>query len=123
MSRRASSASSCSKLEEKVDDHDAPSRHHGDYSEKKQKRSTSLARISTRGSNVQAVPGVPLDEADFIDGSEGSDEDGHGPDVTESARGGLEAVASRASSFNPGPPPDGGARAWFVGESLNHCSQ
>lgn len=66
-----------------------------------------LARVSTRGSNVQAIPGVPLDEADFL--SDGSQE----PD----GQGGLEAVPSRASSFNPGPPPDGGTRAWICGES------
>lgn len=85
-----------------------------------EKQPTALRRLATRDSNTQAVPGVQLDESDFEDGDDGeprapgADEDrvGRGSAVF----GGLaERVLSRTtskSSFNPGPPPDGGLRAW-----------
>lgn len=76
--------------------------------------------MATRDSNTQAVPGVPLNESDFEDGG-GHHE--HGPDADDEDRGGrgggvlglADRVLSRTtskSSFNPGPPPDGGLKAW-----------
>lgn len=85
---------------------------HGDS----EKSSAGLRRVATRDSNTQAIPGVRLDESDF------EDSEGHG-EGAEEGRGGrssgvlglADRVISRTtskSSFNPGPPPDGGLRAW-----------
>lgn len=80
-----------------------------------------LRRVATRDSNTQAIPGVRLDESDFEDdgGSRGhADEEGTADDDDgRSRRRGsfAERVISRTtskSSFNPGPPPDGGLKAW-----------
>lgn len=84
-----------------------------------EKQSAGLRRLATRDSNTQAVPGVQLDESDFED----ADEDHRASGADEEDRGGrrsgvlgrAERVLSRTtskSSFNPGPPPDGGLRAW-----------
>lgn len=81
-----------------------------------EKQSAGLRQVTTRDSNTQAIPGVRLDESDFED-SEGHEEG------AEEGRGGrssgvfglADRVISRTtskSSFNPGPPPDGGLRAW-----------
>ncbi|KAG6357816.1 hypothetical protein INS49_013695 [Diaporthe citri] len=85
-----------------------------------EKQPAGLRRVATRVSNTQAVPGVQLDESDFEDG--GSDH--HAQSAHEDRGGGgsgvlglAERVLSRTtskSSFNPGPPPDGGLRAWTV---------
>lgn len=83
-----------------------------------EKQPAGLRRLATRDSNTQAVPGVQLDESDFEDG--GSDHRTPGADEDRSVRGSgvlgrAERVLSRTtskSSFNPGPPPDGGLRAW-----------
>lgn len=86
-----------------------------------EKQPAGLRRLATRDSNTQAVPGVQLDESDFEDGDEvGGDPRAPGADEDRGGRGsgvfGLaERVLSRTtskSSFNPGPPPDGGLRAW-----------
>lgn len=80
-----------------------------------EKSSAGLGRVATRDSNTQAIPGVRLDESDF--------EDDEGQEGAEEGRGGrssgvfglADRVISRTtskSSFNPGPPPDGGLRAW-----------
>lgn len=86
-----------------------------------EKQPAGLRRAATRDSNTQAVPGVQLDESDFED--DGGDDDRRAPGAEED-RGGVrgsgvsglaERVLSRTtsrSSFNPGPPPDGGLRAW-----------
>ncbi|KAL1859020.1 hypothetical protein Daus18300_009658 [Diaporthe australafricana] len=82
-----------------------------------EKQAAELRRVATRDSNTQAVPGVSLHESDFEDSG------GHAPVVDEESAGresgavsGLAArVLSRTtsrSSFNPGPPPDGGLKAW-----------
>lgn len=94
---------------------------HGDL--EKQLSKGTLGRITTRGSNTQAVPGVPLDEADFEgDAAQaGGEEDESEPRRSGGVLGMVDRVVSRAStksSWNPGPPPDGGARAWMAGEWL-----
>lgn len=84
-----------------------------------EKQPAGLRRATTRDSNTQAVPGVQLDESDFEDDGD----DRHASGADEEDRGGAgsgvlglaERVLSRTtskSSFNPGPPPDGGLRAW-----------
>lgn len=87
-----------------------------------EKQPAALRRLATRDSNTQAVPGVQLDESDFEDDSDGgeprtpgaADEDrdgGRGSGVFGLAERVLSRTTSK-SSFNPGPPPDGGLRAW-----------
>ncbi|KAK2610294.1 hypothetical protein N8I77_003740 [Diaporthe amygdali] len=81
-----------------------------------EKQPAGLRRLATRDSNTQAIPGVQLDESDFEDSA------GHAPGAVEDhgSRGSVvsglaERVLSRTtsrSSFNPGPPPDGGLKAW-----------
>lgn len=82
-----------------------------------------LRKTSTRNSNIQAVPGVPLDEGDF-DGQDAASQswrkgDGGEPRPSGGLAGMMERVVSRVStksSWNPGPPPDGGVRAWTAGQ-------
>lgn len=83
-----------------------------------EKQAPGLRRAATRDSNTQAVPGVQLDESDFEDGGDrdepAADEDdrrGRGSGVSGLADRVLSRTTSK-SSFNPGPPPDGGLRAW-----------
>lgn len=86
-----------------------------------EKHPAGLRRLATRDSNTQAVPGVQLDESDFEDdgdteprapGAAGEDRgDGRGSGVFGLAERVLSRTTSK-SSFNPGPPPDGGLRAW-----------
>lgn len=120
---------SSSTIEEKAEDHGQDSTDGGDdempvHSDlEKQSRKGSLGRITTRDSNTQAVPGVPLDEADFeADVAQiGSEQDESEPRPSGGVARMVERVVSRAStksSWNPGPPPDGGARAWMAGEWL-----
>ncbi|KAJ0115851.1 major facilitator superfamily transporter [Diaporthe amygdali] len=81
-----------------------------------EKQPAGLRRLATRDSNTQAIPGVQLDESDFEDSA------GHAPGAVEDhgSRGsGVSGLAERVlsrttsrSSFNPGPPPDGGLKAW-----------
>jgi hypothetical protein len=85
-----------------------------------EKQSAGLGRVATRDSNTQAIPGVRLDESDFEDGGShgqgGADEDRGGSGRT-SLGGVFGRVPSRVtskSSFNPGPPPDGGFKAWVA---------
>lgn len=88
----------------------------------KQSAAGGLRRIATRDSNTQAIPGVRLDESDFEDGGRDHDDEEEGAaaeddDGRSSRRRGsfAERVISRTtskSSFNPGPPPDGGLKAW-----------
>lgn len=82
-----------------------------------------LRRLATRDSNTQAVPGVQLDESDFEDDRSGDDHRASGAHEDDRGGGGsgvfglAERVLSRTtskSSFNPGPPPDGGLRAWVT---------
>jgi hypothetical protein len=81
-----------------------------------EKQSAGLRQVATRDSNTQAIPGVRLDESDFEDGSS----HGEGAEEGRGRRGsGVFGLADRVisrttskSSFNPGPPPDGGLRAW-----------
>ena len=82
-----------------------------------EKPSAGLRRVATRDSNTQAIPGVQLDESDFEDSGSHAD----GADEEDRSRrgsgvfGGVERAISRTtskSSFNPGPPPDGGLKAW-----------
>lgn len=80
-----------------------------------------LRRLATRDSNTQAVPGVQLDESDFEDDRSGDDDDRASGAHEESRGGGVFGLAERVlsrttskSSFNPGPPPDGGLRAWVT---------
>ena len=82
-----------------------------------EKQAAGVRRVATRDSNTQAVPGVPLDESDFEDGGDrhapgaGEDRGGRGIGVFGLADRVLSRTTSK-SSFNPGPPPDGGLRAW-----------
>lgn len=85
-----------------------------------EKQPAGLRRLATRDSNTQAVSGVQLDESDFEDGggdhrTPGADEDrgGRGTGVSGLAERVLSRTTSK-SSFNPGPPPDGGLRAWVT---------
>lgn len=81
-----------------------------------EKQPAGLRRLATRDFNTQAIPGVQLDESDFEDSA------GHAPGAVEDhgSRGsGVSGLAERVlsrttsrSSFNPGPPPDGGLKAW-----------
>lgn len=85
----------------------------------RQKAGNGLSKMSTRGSNIQALPGVLLDEDDYYEGVESvRGANGEGQNV-ENGQGGLTGVVGRVlsrtttkSSWNPGPPPDGGLRAW-----------
>lgn len=91
----------------------------------KQESSGSLSRARTRDSNIQALPGVQLDEAELDDHVEHT-EAGKESDEPRQSQGGrtgvagvLERVISRTSTkstWNPGPPPDGGVQAWMAGE-------
>ncbi|KAI3390936.1 hypothetical protein diail_8334 [Diaporthe ilicicola] len=81
-----------------------------------EKQSAGLRRVATRDSNTQAIPGVELHESDFEDSGArepAADEEtaGRASGVSGLAGRVLSRTASR-SSFNPGPPPDGGLRAW-----------
>ncbi|KAJ9133393.1 Riboflavin transporter MCH5 [Pleurostoma richardsiae] len=73
-----------------------------------------ICRHTTRNSNTQPVPGMTEKAEDAVD--EESSEDG---ESTAEQRGRLSAIVTRAlsrttsrSSWNPGPPPDGGLQAW-----------
>lgn len=85
-----------------------------------EKQPAALRRVATRDSNTQAVPGVPLNESDFEDGGGGGHHEPGADDEDRGGRGGgvlglADRVLSRTtskSSFNPGPPPDGGLKAW-----------
>lgn len=85
----------------------------------KQSAAGGLRRIATRDSNTQAIPGVRLDESDFEDDGDHDQEEGPAAaDDADSGRRGslagrvISRTVSRCSSFNPGPPPDGGLKAW-----------
>lgn len=87
-----------------------------------------LEHMATRRSTIQAIPGVRLEEDDGMgyESREGSDGEGQrqAEGVGEDGgRGGLAGVLDRAvsrvstkSSWNPGPPPDGGGKAWTAGQ-------
>lgn len=106
---------------------------HGDWDEKdKSAEKGSLGRVHStrRHLNDPAIPGVPLDDdddSDLVGGgdddeSERQGDDNNGDDLPRPSGGivgVLERVVSRAStksSWNPGPPPDGGVKAWTAGE-------
>ena len=76
-----------------------------------------LRRKDSRSSNNQALPGLRLDDDDIE-----PDSDGDSTQEPEEQRGGLGRVVGRVlsrsttkSSWNPGPPPDGGVKAWTAG--------
>lgn len=91
----------------------------------KQESNRSLETARARDSNTQAVPGVQVDEAEY-DGPSQHTEPGKEcaePRHNESGRTGLGGAIEKAisrtstkSSWNPGPPPDGGLKAWMAGE-------
>lgn len=76
--------------------------------------------------NNPAVPGVPLDDDSDLVGSHDAgerrtngDDDDDAPRPSGGIVGVLDRVVSRVStksSWNPGPPPDGGVKAWTAGE-------
>lgn len=90
-----------------------------------------VERMPTRRSAIQAIPGVRLDDDDDDDFEEGYESrEGSGVEDREDegreggGRGGLGGVLDRVvsrvstkSSWNPGPPPDGGVKAWTAGIS------
>lgn len=89
-----------------------------------------VGRAATRRLNIQAIPGVHLDEEyeEGYESREGTDIDDTGREVEEreggggGGRGGLGGVLDRVvsrvstkSSCHPGPPPNGGVKAWTAG--------
>lgn len=143
MSRHSSiSTSSHSGIEEKGEDGlvitstppQAPQQHALGDAEKQQQNPEegSLGRVHSKHHqlNNPAVPGVLLDdESDLVGGDDeeeriDDDDDGGGggggaPRPSGGIVGVLDRVVSRAStksSWNPGPPPDGGVKAWTAGE-------
>ncbi|ROW07250.1 hypothetical protein VMCG_03796 [Cytospora schulzeri] len=80
---------------------------------------SKMTKMTTNGSNIQALSGVPLGGDGYDEGSEAViGADGDGQDV-EGGHGVLSGVLGRVlsrtttkSSWNPGPPPDGGLQAW-----------
>lgn len=88
----------------------------------KQRSDKMLSKSKSRNSNAQAVPGVPLDEADFDDSTERPEpeEDQEWPRQSEDGVSGAvhRALSRRStkSSWRPGPPPDGGVKAWTAGQ-------
>ncbi|KUI56490.1 putative transporter MCH4 [Cytospora mali] len=82
-----------------------------------EKQANGLSKATTRDSNTQAVPGVPLMEGGYNEGNEAvTNADGEGQAVENNSLPGVVGrILSRTttkSSWNPGPPPDGGLRAW-----------
>ncbi|CAN8105192.1 unnamed protein product [Discula destructiva] len=70
---------------------------------------------------MQAVPGLQLDEADFDDSvptaklERGYEEPSQRESGQNTVAGAIERALSRTSTksnWNPGPPPDGGVKAW-----------
>lgn len=84
-----------------------------------EKKMNSLSKATSWNSNVQVVPGVLPGECDHDEGSNTVRRaDDHGQDVgnEQSCLPGVIGQAlsrtSTKSSWNPGPPPDGGMKAW-----------
>lgn len=82
-----------------------------------------LQREASRHSNTPAVPGLRTDSVGGILGPDDGYDDEDDDDPEEAGRGRLPRVVSRVlsrstskSSWNPGPPPDGGLKAWTAGE-------
>ncbi len=69
-----------------------------------------------RVSHEFVVPGVvPVEEGDN-DTEDDQNEEGAGGELSDRPVSVLDRVLSRASSRgNPGPPPDGGMKAWITG--------
>lgn len=121
----ASSTDTRSDAEEIPDGHKASARGHNGLEKQQSNGGEALASIRTRDSNSQALPGVQLNEDGIHDTAEHTEAWKAGDDPRRSASGrdgiagAIERVISRTStksSWNPGPPPDGGKKAWLAGE-------
>lgn len=123
----ASSTDTQSDTEERSGSHEVSER--GDIHQAKQGSSgcEALEKTRTRDSNSQALPGVQLDENGHHGAAESAEawktDDPLRRD--EGARDGIAGVIERVisrtstkSNWNPGPPPDGGKKAWMAGMFL-----
>lgn len=127
------SRSSASSIDTQSDTEERPGSHEAfervDIDQEKQSPSgcEALARTRTRDSNSQALPGVQLDE-DGQHGAAGPAEAWKTDDTLRRDEGGRDGIAgviervisrtSTKSNWNPGPPPDGGKKAWTAGMFL-----
>lgn len=67
--------------------------------------------------NAEAALGIPVDDSDFLDLDQDNGPDAQASNVLSRV---VSRVVSRASvKSNPGPPPDGGLKAWITGKSLS----
>lgn len=94
----------------------------------KQSGDRETGPASTRNSIIHDVPEMTQgEEYEREDGPKGEHEDESTEDAREeeegSGQGGLAGIIERAasrvstkSSWNPGPPPDGGIKAWMAGK-------
>lgn len=85
----------------------------------REKEVNGLSKKTTKKPDTQALPGVSLVEDGYDEGGEAlrsTNGDGHNVASTHGGVSGIvERVFSRTktkSSWDPGPPPDGGLRAW-----------
>lgn len=124
----ASSTDTQSYTEERPGSHEASER--GDVDQEKQGPCGrgALAKISTRDSNSQAIPGVQLDQdgrhgvAELTEPLKTCDTSRRNEGGRDGIAGAIERVISRTSTksnWNPGPPPDGGKNAWMAGMYLH----
>lgn len=80
-----------------------------------------VERAAIRRLNIQAIPGVHVDDEyeEAYESREGTDVDEEGGGGGRGGLGGvLDRVVSRVStksSCHPGPPPNGGVKAWTAG--------
>lgn len=120
----ASSTDTHSYTEERSGSHEASER--GDVDQEKQGPGGcgAIAKIKTRDSNTQALPGVQLDEdgrhgvAELSEPLKTNDTSRRDEGGRDGIAGAIERVISRTSTksnWNPGPPPDGGKKAWMNG--------
>lgn len=121
----ASSTEMQSDNEDRADNHEGLERHVSDPEKQGGNGDGALARTRTRDSNSQALPGVQLDENGLHDSVEHTapwkeqENPRRGESGREGIAGAIERVISRTSTksnWNPGPPPDGGVKAWTAGE-------
>ena len=85
-----------------------------------EKQANGFGTMTARPPNPQVLPGVMLVEDGHDEGTESEGgAGGDGQDAEHGHAGGLSGVVGQAvsrtttqSSWNPGPPPDGGLRAW-----------
>lgn len=123
----ASSTYTRSEIEGISSSHDASERDDINLEKQQPILGKGLMRNSTRDSNSQALPGVQLDEDGMHDTAEHTEpwKTDESPRRSASGRdgiaGAIERVISRTStksSWNPGPPPDGGKKAWMAGKFI-----